>query len=123
MSIFYENPALKNFWYSVASELEIVSKPVGRTLLGVNIVVYRDPDGKVVAAPDRCPHREALLSKTAYSAGVTMVGNSVPKVNVLEFLPLIPNSLSLATQIYRPYRQLRVTVLFGCASARIHLRS
>ncbi|MFT5349738.1 MAG: hypothetical protein ACI9MF_000551, partial [Gammaproteobacteria bacterium] len=29
MSTFYENPALKNFWYSVASELEIVSKPVG----------------------------------------------------------------------------------------------
>ena len=70
MSIFYENPALKNFWYSVASELEIVSKPVGRTLLGVNIVVYRDPDGKVVAAPDRCPHREALLSKGSVKDGV-----------------------------------------------------
>ena len=61
---------MRNFWYSVASEREITDGPVGRTLLGENIVVYRDPDGNVCAAPDRCPHRQALLSNGTVKDGV-----------------------------------------------------
>ena len=31
-------------------------------LLGDDVVIWRGPDGALVAAPDRCPHREAPLS-------------------------------------------------------------
>ncbi len=61
---------MRNFWYAIAAEREIIAGPVGRTLLGENIVIYRDPDGNVVAAPDRCPHREALLSNGTVKGGV-----------------------------------------------------
>jgi len=32
------------------------------TLLGDNYVLWRGPEGSLVAAPDRCPHRQAPLS-------------------------------------------------------------
>ena len=70
MAVFYDNPALRNFWYAVATEVEVAMRPVDRTVLGERIVVYRDPAGEVVAAPDRCPHREAPLSIGSVSNGV-----------------------------------------------------
>lgn len=70
MAIFYDNPALRNCWYAVATELEVAVKPVGRTVLGESIVMYRDANGRIVAAADRCPHREAPLSAGTVSAGV-----------------------------------------------------
>ncbi len=38
------------------------------TLLGTRVVLYRSPSG-LVAAPDRCPHREAPLSKGTVQHG------------------------------------------------------
>jgi len=38
-------------------------------LLGEDLVLWRGPDGLVVAAPDRCPHREAPLSLGAVADG------------------------------------------------------
>ncbi len=70
MSIFFENPALRNFWYMVASEREIANGPVGRILLGENIVIYRDPNDKIVVAPNRCPHREGILSNGNVKDGI-----------------------------------------------------
>jgi phenylpropionate dioxygenase-like ring-hydroxylating dioxygenase large terminal subunit len=62
------NPALRNSWYAVARSCDVGTGPVGVTLLSTRVVLYRSVEG-VVAAPDRCPHREAPLS-----AG-TMVNN------------------------------------------------
>ena len=70
MAIFYDNPALRDYWYAVATEAEISGQPVGRTLLGEKIVIYRDPSGNVIAAPDRCPHRQAPLSAGSVEKGV-----------------------------------------------------
>lgn len=54
--------ALRNAWYAVAASDEVGAAPHGVTLLGVRTVLYRAPGGDVVAAPDRCPHRESPLS-------------------------------------------------------------
>lgn len=57
-----DNPALRNYWYVVAESTDVDSTPRGVRLLGTDLVLYRPADGAVVAAPDRCPHREAPLS-------------------------------------------------------------
>ena len=59
---FSDNLQLRNYWYSVATEVEVTNGVTGRQLLGEKLVLYRDSSGKVIAAPDRCPHREAPLS-------------------------------------------------------------
>lgn len=70
MASFSDNPALRDHWYVVAGEPELDAGPVGRTLLNQPVVVYRDAAGRVIAAPDRCPHREAPLSAGSVSSGV-----------------------------------------------------
>jgi phenylpropionate dioxygenase-like ring-hydroxylating dioxygenase large terminal subunit len=62
--------ALLDSWHVVARSIEIGrSAPMSVAVLGRQLVVWRSPDGTVVAAPDRCPHREAPLS-----AGVAVDG-------------------------------------------------
>ncbi len=56
----------KQNWYVAASSGEVGAEPVGRTICGESIVLYRTPAGKAVALEDRCPHRGYPLS-----AGVT----------------------------------------------------
>lgn len=70
MAIFFDNPSLRNHWYALAAERELDRGPVGRTLLGQNIVIYRDTAANVIAAPDRCPHREAPLSAGRVEDGI-----------------------------------------------------
>ena len=70
MPIFHDNPALRDYWYAVATEAEIAGQPIARTLLGEKIVIYRDSAGNAVAAPDRCPHRQAPLSAGSVENGV-----------------------------------------------------
>jgi len=70
MGVFFDNPALENYWHPVATEVEVTEGPVGRVLLGRRIVAYRDPAGRILAAPDRCPHREAPLSAGRVEDGV-----------------------------------------------------
>lgn len=62
MAVFCDNPVLRGYWHAVARVSEVPGGPLKRTLLGEDIVVWRGPDGVVVAGPDRCPHREAPLS-------------------------------------------------------------
>jgi phenylpropionate dioxygenase-like ring-hydroxylating dioxygenase large terminal subunit len=57
-----ENPALRHQWYVVAEGDDVTDAPVGVRLLGADYVLYRSADGQLVAAPDRCPHRESPLS-------------------------------------------------------------
>lgn len=61
--------SLRRYWYPVAEGADIASAPLAVTLLGERLVLWRSPDGKVVAAPDRCPHREAPLSIGTVSDG------------------------------------------------------
>lgn len=70
MAVFSDNPVLRGYWHAVARSSDLPSGPLQRTLLGVEIVVWRGADGQVVVAPDRCPHREAPLSGGCVTEGV-----------------------------------------------------
>ena len=56
------SPELANHWYVVAGAHDVTTKPVAVTVRDVDYVLWRDADGQLVAAPDRCTHREARLS-------------------------------------------------------------
>lgn len=53
---------IRNIWYVVAWSSDVVDQPIGCSLIGEPIVLYRRADGTVVALEDRCPHRHAALS-------------------------------------------------------------
>ncbi len=63
MTAFIESPALRHCWHPVAEAVDIgADAPLSVTLLGNDLVLWRSPSSDIVAAPDRCPHREAPLS-------------------------------------------------------------
>lgn len=64
-----DNDALLHYWYVVAEAVDIDTAPRAVRLLDRSLVVWRGPDGVVVAAPDRCPHREAPLSAGRVAEG------------------------------------------------------
>jgi vanillate O-demethylase monooxygenase subunit len=56
---------VRNAWYCAGWDYEITqskSSLVTRKIAGDRVVLYRKPDGGVVAFEDRCPHRQAALS-------------------------------------------------------------
>lgn len=53
---------LKDCWYVAAWDHEVGERPLARTLLGEDVVLFRAPDGRAVALEDRCPHRGVPLS-------------------------------------------------------------
>ncbi len=72
-----EHDELRHYWYVVAEAHDLdasdagtsdsgytahATVPLGVRLLGVDYVVWRSSNGELVAAPDRCPHRESPLS-------------------------------------------------------------
>jgi phenylpropionate dioxygenase-like ring-hydroxylating dioxygenase large terminal subunit len=61
MGVLVGQPALEGYWYVVAESVDVGPTPLAVRLLGRDLVVWR-ASGGVVAAPDRCPHREAPLS-------------------------------------------------------------
>ncbi|MEP7203406.1 MAG: aromatic ring-hydroxylating dioxygenase subunit alpha [Ilumatobacteraceae bacterium] len=60
--ILCSSTALADSWHPVARSVEVVAQPVAVRLLGRDVVLWRTPSGAVLAAPDRCPHRQAPLS-------------------------------------------------------------
>lgn len=70
MYTLLDNQSLTDQWYAFATELEVANGPIGRTVLGVDMVAYQDPSGEVVVVPDRCPHREAPLSCGTFDRGI-----------------------------------------------------
>lgn len=70
MDGFIDNDAIGGFWYPVAEPDDIAPGPKAIRLLGSNYVLWRSEDGTLVAAPDRCPHREAPLSIGTVIEGV-----------------------------------------------------
>lgn len=54
---------LRNIWYVFGWSNEIVEGPLGRTIAGMPIVVFRSATGVLAALYDRCPHRFMSLSR------------------------------------------------------------
>jgi len=69
MITFVDNAMLRTGWYVVAESTDVANEALAVRLLGQDLVVWRDAGGTVVAAPDRCPHREAPLSIGSLSDG------------------------------------------------------
>jgi len=54
---------IPNMWYAVLDSHEVkAGKPYSFKRLGMELVVWRDSQGKIVVMQDRCPHRQAKLS-------------------------------------------------------------
>jgi phenylpropionate dioxygenase-like ring-hydroxylating dioxygenase large terminal subunit len=63
--------ALKDHWYPACLSRELTAgRPLARTIFGVPLVLFRDPQGRPAALHDRCLHRNAALS-----AGDVVDGN------------------------------------------------
>lgn len=58
-----QQPVLRKFWYAIVPMDRLSDKPFPFTLLGENIVLWKDTDGVPHAVRDRCCHRTAKLSK------------------------------------------------------------
>ncbi len=59
---FVDKPVLRNCWYAVALCDEVESNPISVKLLNEDFVIWRELNGGLIAAPERCPHRQAPLS-------------------------------------------------------------
>ena len=53
---------VRNAWYVACTPDEIAGKPLGRTICGERMVLFRGEGGAVAALEDFCPHRGAPLS-------------------------------------------------------------
>ncbi|MCG8350008.1 MAG: Rieske 2Fe-2S domain-containing protein [Chloroflexales bacterium] len=54
---------LREYWYPAMQSRDLYhNEPKPVTLLGDNLVFFRDANGKACALEDRCPHRSPLLS-------------------------------------------------------------
>jgi phenylpropionate dioxygenase-like ring-hydroxylating dioxygenase large terminal subunit len=51
----------KNAWYHAAWMHEVTDRPLARTFLNEEVVLFRDADGKAAALQDRCCHRATPL--------------------------------------------------------------
>ena len=58
-------PFAKQHWYVAATADEVGRSPLGRTVCGEHLVLYRRHDGSAVVLDDRCPHRGYPLSAGA----------------------------------------------------------
>jgi nitrite reductase/ring-hydroxylating ferredoxin subunit len=52
----------REYWYPALNIRQVNRRPVRLTMLGEELVFFRDRNGKVVALSDWCPHRNARLS-------------------------------------------------------------
>ena len=53
---------LRNYWYVAALDDEVRERPLGRTILGEPVVLFRAANGTLHAFEDRCAHRRLPLS-------------------------------------------------------------
>jgi vanillate O-demethylase monooxygenase subunit len=56
-------PFLLTQWYVAAFSGEVAGAPLGRTICGQRVVLFRRGDGTVAALEDRCSHRRYPLSR------------------------------------------------------------
>ena len=60
---------LGNYWHAVATSASVESEIFSVRLLHNDYVLWRTPDGQIVAALDSCTHRQAPLSKGTLEDG------------------------------------------------------
>jgi phenylpropionate dioxygenase-like ring-hydroxylating dioxygenase large terminal subunit len=61
--VLSEQPIFRRFWYAAAFSAAVTDMPVKRTVLGVDLVLWKpSPGSGVSVALDRCAHRDAPLS-------------------------------------------------------------
>ncbi len=66
----WKSGTLHRNWYAACTADELTSlKPLGRTIMGEHLVVFRGADRKPVALADRCLHRAAKLSEGTVGDG------------------------------------------------------
>lgn len=53
---------IRQRWYVAALAAEVTDRPLGRTILGEHVALYRNAHGRAVALRDTCPHRGYPLS-------------------------------------------------------------
>jgi phenylpropionate dioxygenase-like ring-hydroxylating dioxygenase large terminal subunit len=53
---------LRDYWYVAAWSDEVARTPLGRTILGEDVLLYRTEAGEAVALENRCAHRRLPLS-------------------------------------------------------------
>ena len=56
-------PFVRNAWYVASWSSQLQTDPVGTTILGDQVVLWRGADGRARAARDLCPHRFLPLSR------------------------------------------------------------
>ena len=49
-------------WYAIAVSSQVKSRPVGIRRLGIDLVLWRDDEGKIVCQSRHCPHRGVDLA-------------------------------------------------------------
>ncbi len=69
-----ETPILARFWYPLIPVAHLADGPKPFRLLGRDLVVWRDGEGRPSLLGDRCCHRTAKLSKGFYANGVLAFG-------------------------------------------------
>lgn len=63
------SPALDGCWFVVSTPDAVGAEPLAVTVRDAPYVIWRGPAGELLAAPDRCTHREARLSLGTVDAG------------------------------------------------------
>jgi len=63
------HPVLRRFWYPVLPMARLEKAPQAVRLLGEDIVVWKDGEGRPAAVVERCCHRSAKLALGFYSEG------------------------------------------------------
>ena len=62
------------FWYPIVRSEDLGDKPVKQKVLGVNLVAFRDKEGKAAVLSDTCVHRGGSLG------GNWSAGENVPRI-------------------------------------------
>jgi nitrite reductase/ring-hydroxylating ferredoxin subunit len=65
---------LRNCWYMLGWSHEVEGAMLARTVLGLNVVAFRNEQGDVGTILDRCPHRYAPLSMGHVQDGLIHCG-------------------------------------------------
>jgi len=111
-------------WYLVARDSEIDTGPVGLTRLSRDIVLWRDPDGKLHCVEDFCPHRGAKLSLGQVCNGNVACAYHGVQVNgagEIAAIPTEPGSPFIGKKAIRHYpvqeRHGAIWVYFGVDEA------
>lgn len=61
---------LPEAWFVACRSTELKGRPIGRTVQGVPLVLFRGTDGRPSAFLDRCPHRNVPLSEGKVTDGL-----------------------------------------------------